>query len=279
MSIERVPKVLSQDNKKLLLSKLEETGARNIVEDLRRSLLEGLDSSLLNDKEFMLRYLLLTAVLDQQAESESAKRTVRSIIQKYGYKFFMSPREYFDNIRDVIQLALGTYEPRVRVLRMKKEGITLLRIGGFMLAVNSLSLRFGGLFNYFKQYRTPYELLNRGILREPLLSGLLYEKAARLYVGWITHPQLVIRIYGESVPRNTIPMVVNGHIARVESESSLGVWYGVYVWLQDGKIVASHCTCIGYAFRKHCKHVEWVRNEASRRAGRGSSSLQEPPQR
>jgi len=68
-------------------------------------------------------------------------------------------------------------------------------------------------------------------------------------------------------------------LARVESESSPGVWYGVYVWLQDGKIVASHCTCIGYAFRKHCKHMEWVRNEASRRAGRGSSSLQEPPQR
>ncbi len=215
MPVERVPRVLSQDNKKLLLSKLEDIGARNIVEDLRRSLLEGLDSSLLNDKEFMLRYLLLTTVLDQQAESESARSTVRSIIQKYGYKFFMNPREYFDNIRDVIQLALGTYEPRVRVLRMKKEGITLLRIGGFMLAVNSLSLRFGGLFNYFRQYRTPYELLNRGILGEPLLSGLLYEKAARLYVGWITHPQLFIRIYGESVPRNTIPMVVNGHVTKV----------------------------------------------------------------
>jgi len=215
MPVERVPKVLSQDNKKLLLSKLEDIGARNIVEDLRRSLLEGLDSSLLNDKEFMLRYLLLTTVLDQQAESESARRTVRSITQKYGYKFFMNPREYFDNIRDAIQLALGTYEPRARVLRMKKEGITLLRIGGFMLAVNSLSLRFGGLLNYFRQYRTPYELLNRGILGEPLLSGLLYEKAARLYVGWITHPQLFIRIYGESVPRNTIPMVVNGHVAKV----------------------------------------------------------------
>jgi endonuclease III len=215
MPVERVHKVLSQDNKKLLLSKLEDIGARNIVEDLRRSLLEGLDSSLLNDKEFMLRYLLLTTVLDQQAESESARRTVRSIAQKYGYKFFMNPREYFDNIRDAIQLALGTYEPRARVLRMKKEGITLLRIGGFMLAVNSLSLRFGGLFSYFRQYRTPYELLNRGMLGEPLLSGLLYEKAARLYVGWITHPQLFIRIYGESVPRNTIPMVVNGHVTKV----------------------------------------------------------------
>jgi uncharacterized Zn finger protein len=30
--------------------------------------------------------------------------------------------------------------------------------------------------------------------------------------------------------------------------------------VRDGRIVAAHCTCPGYAFRKHCKHVERVRS-------------------
>jgi uncharacterized Zn finger protein len=54
-------------------------------------------------------------------------------------------------------------------------------------------------------------------------------------------------------------------LARVESESKPGVWYGVYLWLRDGKIVATYCTCPGYTFRRQCKHIEWVRNVVSNR--------------
>jgi uncharacterized Zn finger protein len=49
-------------------------------------------------------------------------------------------------------------------------------------------------------------------------------------------------------------------LARVESESRPGVWYGVYVWMRGGEVVAANCTCPGHTFRKHCKHVEWVRS-------------------
>ena len=49
-------------------------------------------------------------------------------------------------------------------------------------------------------------------------------------------------------------------LARVESESKPGVWYGVYVWMRGGEVVVAHCTCPGYTFRKHCKHVERVRS-------------------
>jgi len=49
-------------------------------------------------------------------------------------------------------------------------------------------------------------------------------------------------------------------LARVESESKPGVWYGVYLWVRGGEVVAAHCTCPGYTFRKHCKHVERVRS-------------------
>jgi uncharacterized Zn finger protein len=63
-------------------------------------------------------------------------------------------------------------------------------------------------------------------------------------------------------------------LARVKSESKPGVWYGVYLWMRDGRIVVAHCTCPGFVFRRQCKHVEWVRGEVLRRAGRiGSLQL------
>jgi len=215
MPIVKISNVLQIENKKLLLDMLEEIGSKNIIEDLKKTLLGVLSIELLNNKEFLTRYLLLAAILDQQAESESARQTVKRIFQNYGYGFFMSPQEYFNKIHEIVRFALNTYSPKARVIRMKKEGITFLRIGGFMLTVYNLSHRFGGLVEYFKRYENPITLLNKGILEEPLLSGLLYEKAARLYVGWITHPQLFVKIYGESIPRNSIPMVINGHVTKV----------------------------------------------------------------
>ena len=55
-------------------------------------------------------------------------------------------------------------------------------------------------------------------------------------------------------------------LARVESESNPGLYYGVYIWLRDGKIIASHCTCPGFVFKRQCKHVEWVKNIALNQA-------------
>jgi len=59
-------------------------------------------------------------------------------------------------------------------------------------------------------------------------------------------------------------------LARVESESNPGSWHGVYLWLKDGRVVASHCTCPGYTFRGECKHVRWVTNIALAALGRVS---------
>lgn len=215
MPTETVPNTLNSRGKLNLLNMLENIGSSNLANDLMNTLLNVLDPNLLNNQEFLLRYLLLAAVLDQQAESDSARQTVKEIFRKYGDSFFMQPSNYFSDIHSVLHLALEKYSPRSRVLRMKKEGITFHRIGGFLLAIHSISHRFGSLYGYFTRFKTPTTLLNKGILGEPLLSGLLYEKAARLYVGWITHPQLFVKIYGNSIPKDSIPMVVNGHVTKV----------------------------------------------------------------
>jgi Iron-sulfur binding domain of endonuclease III. len=222
-----IKRQLSNDERKELLRELERIGAENIRKDLESTLLwESPDlqdetkqklHELINDKEFLLRYFLLAAVLDQQAESETARKTARKLFEQYGYEFFMKPENYFDKIYEVIGFALKIYEPKTRVIRISKEGITFFRIGGFMLTVHNISNKYGGLYRYFSsKYDNPRALLNEGILGDSLLSGLLYEKAARLYVGWITHPMLYVKIFGDDERiRSSIPMVVNGHVTKV----------------------------------------------------------------
>jgi len=216
---------LSNDERKELLKELEKIGVENVRKDLESTLLWGSPDlrdetkqelrKLINDKEFLIRYLLLAAVLDQQAESETARETVRKLFEKYGYDFFMKPESYFNKIYEVIEFVSKIYEPKTRVIRISKEGITFFRIGGFMLTIHNISNKYGGLHSYFSKYNNPRALLN-GILSDPLLSGLLYEKAARLYVGWITHPMLYVKIFGDDERiRGSIPMVVNGHVTKV----------------------------------------------------------------
>jgi hypothetical protein len=221
MPIIQIQRVLAENEKRQLIEKLEEIGGSNIYKDIQETLLRGLAEEAVSNKEFLVRYLLLAAVLDQQADSESARRTVREIYSNYGIDFFLNPEKYLPHVNEVVELALKTYEPKVRVLRMKKVGITLLRVGGYMVSVHNLSLRYGSLLDYYRLFKNPRELLEKGILGETMLNGLLYEKASRLYVGWITHPLLPVRIYGEGVEKSKVPMVVDGHVAKVMARAGL----------------------------------------------------------
>jgi endonuclease III len=221
MSIIQIQRVLTQNEKRQLVEKLEEIGGSNIYKDIEESLLQGLAQEAISNKEFLVRYLLLAAILDQQADSESARRTVREIYSNYGVDFFLNPEKHLPHANEVVELALKTYKPKGRVLRMKKAGIILLRVGGYMVSVHNLSLRYGSLLDYYGLFKNPRELLEKGILRETMLNGLLYEKASRLYVGWITHPLLPVRVYGEGVEKSKLPMVVDGHVAKVMARAGL----------------------------------------------------------
>lgn len=200
-----------------LLEMLEEIGRRRLKDDLYNSLLYILSTEDLNDKEFLSRYLLLAAILDQQAESDSARRLALEIYRGYGRDFFLHPQRYIADFDPIMNLAINLYQPKTRVLRIKKEGMVLLRLGGFLLAMLSIERRYGGSINYLKRSGSPKELL-QAILNNPYLSGLLYEKAARMYVGWISHPKLYIALFGNISP-SSIPMVINGHVCKVLSRA------------------------------------------------------------
>jgi hypothetical protein len=63
----KIPYVLQSNERKLLLDMLEKIGSRSFAEDLKKTLLGILSHDLLNNKEFLARYFLLAAILDQQA--------------------------------------------------------------------------------------------------------------------------------------------------------------------------------------------------------------------
>jgi hypothetical protein len=89
------------------------------------------------------------------AESNTARQALKRIVQVYGVDFFMNPQKYFDKIREVLDTVLSVYKPRARVIRMKSEGVALLRVGGFLLTVHNISLRFKGLYQYFTKFKSP----------------------------------------------------------------------------------------------------------------------------
>jgi len=214
----KVSRPLPLHDKQRLLSLLEVFGRTNFNPYMQSSLLYPLPLSLLQDREFLARYLLLSAILDQQADSASARTTVIKIYKNYGTKFFLNPNDYVADLYSVIRFASQHYVPKARVMRMKKEGFLLLRIGGFMLSLINITKLYGGLLQYFSQAPSPKGLLNQ-VLNDTLLKGLLYEKAARMYVGWISHPDLWINISSGKWKAYEIPMAVNGHVCKVLARS------------------------------------------------------------
>lgn len=214
----RVSKTLSFHEKQSLLKILEDFGNAKFNSYMQESLLYPLSPHLLKDKEFLSRYLLFSAILDQQADSASARTTVIQIYNNCGTNFFLNPSNYLTKLYDVIRLASRHYIPKARVMRMKTEGFLLLRIGGFLLSLTNIVGQYGSLLQYFGQAPSPRDLLNL-ILNDVLLKGLLYEKAARMYTGWISHPNLWINISSGKWKVYEIPMAINGHVCKVLARS------------------------------------------------------------
>jgi len=208
--------LLSAPQKQLLLQQLEAHGQSQMQVEWQHMLQRLLPSDSHNG-EFLARYLLLTAVLDQQADSISARETVTNLYHTYGSTFFLSPQNYLNQMHNLIRFTKSFYKPKTPVLGIRNEGITLLRIGGYLLSLLNISQAYSSLLNFLSQSSSPIQLL-RHILADDLLGGLLYDRAARLYTGWISHPTLVNLSKGKWHV-STIPMVVNGHVCKVFSRS------------------------------------------------------------
>jgi len=209
-----IQKRLSYTQKITLLKLLESVGNQNIIPYMNRNLLYPISTELLQNKEFLSRYLLLAATLDQQADSASARMTVIQLYDNYGSDFFLKPRFYIDNLHAVLSIVRAHYKPKTRVIRLKHEAIGFLRVGGYLLSLINITKLYGGLLPYFSRCNSPQNLLDT-LLADPFINGILYEKATRMYVGWLSHPNLWINVSNGKWKASSLPMVVNGHVCKV----------------------------------------------------------------
>jgi hypothetical protein len=204
----------------------EKTEMVKILEHVGRALqplelahiLNNLPKEIVSDKEKLTSFLLLTAFLDQQAESPSARKTAIDIYKIFGDDLFFKPQSCLVQINKLVPLkqeykvspAIGRVLPRF--------GWFVLRVGGFltyemMLNKTNLSEKLG-------QCKTPKEAATF-LHSNPLVESILRGKAVRMYISWIGHPDLEIDVSNSKWDRSLFEMPVDGHVGKIFSRTGL----------------------------------------------------------
>lgn len=212
-----VGKKASVAEKQKLIGILEKVG--RILQPLELSqIISGLAEDIKNDKEKLVRFLLLTSFLDQQAESPSARKTAIKIYETFGNDLFSNPKSCLMRIDKLTPLkseyrispAIGRVLPRF--------GWFVLRVGGFLIYEMML-----GEINLSKELGncgTPKEAINF-LYRNPLVESILREKAVRMYISWIGHPGLGIDVSNGKWHTSLFEMPVDGHVGKIFSRTGL----------------------------------------------------------
>jgi hypothetical protein len=120
-------------------------------------IINSLPKELVVDKEKLIRFLLLTAFLDQQAESPPARSTAIKIHQIFGDDLFSKPQECLLQINKLVTIkdeykispAIGRVLPRFSWF--------VLSVGGFL--TYEMMLNRSKLSEKFAECKTPKEAI------------------------------------------------------------------------------------------------------------------------
>lgn len=80
---EKIRKKASVEDLSLLLRKVEDIGYKTQIKNFKTSILNKFPSNIIMDREYLTRVLLLTAILDQQAESPTARDSAVFICETF----------------------------------------------------------------------------------------------------------------------------------------------------------------------------------------------------
>jgi len=174
-------------------------------------IINNLPKELLSDKEKLTRFLLLTAFLDQQAESPSARKTAINIYKIFGDDLFFKPQNCIVKLDRLVPLkeeykvspAIGRVLPRF--------GWFVLRVGGFL--IYEMTLDKVSLSEKLSQCKTPRDA-TAFLQTNPVVESILREKATRMYVSWIGHPDLGIDVSDGKWNKSLFEMPVDGHVGK-----------------------------------------------------------------
>jgi len=204
----------------------DKTQIIRILENVGRALqplelaqiINSLPKDVVLDEEKLTRFLLLTAFLDQQAESPSARRTTIKIYNVFGDDLFFKPQQCLIQINKLATLkdeykispAIGRVLPRF--------GWFVLRVGGFL--TYEMMLNKDRLSEKLDQCKTPREAIAL-LQSNPLVESILREKAVRMYISWIGHPNLGIDVSNGKWDKSLFEMPVDGHVGKIFSRTGL----------------------------------------------------------
>lgn len=198
---------------KSMLALLEKVG-----KILQIELLKAFPKEIVDDKEKTARFLLLVAILDQQAESPSARVTATNIYKTFGNNLFTNPQNVLRRMDKLVPLkedykispAIGRVLPRF--------GWMVLRVGAFL--IYEISLNSKKLSAILGECASPNEALN--LLRSnPVLEAVLRDKASRLFISWIGHPAFGMDISIGKWKLADFKMPADGPVGKVFSRTGM----------------------------------------------------------
>jgi len=203
----------------LMLDMMQTVGMKKQPTDFQHSVLGGIPREVVENREYITRFLLLTAILDQQAKSPSARRTARFIYEKFGESLFNAPQEVMLNFESLTPLK-NIYKTQVAFTAIPRFGFVTLRVGGFLIYEMKLNREGRMLCRELSNCESPKEACEY-LYSSELLKSILREKALRMYSSWVGHPDLGIDISEGWWNRLDFPMIVNGHVGRVFSRTGI----------------------------------------------------------
>lgn len=217
MATSPVGDTASPEEIKLMISELEKIGSVLLPLDLK-TIFNTLSEEVILSKERLSRFLLLVAILDQQAESPTARKTALKIYEMFGNDLFETPKKVLLDL-DRLESIKGEYKISPAIGRvLPRFGWFVLRVGGFL--IYELILDRKNLSEELGKCESPKEALNF-LYSSPLLRSILREKAARMYLSWVGHPDLGIDISNGRWDRKSFEMPVNGHVGKVFSRTGM----------------------------------------------------------
>jgi len=212
-----VGKVASHSDTEAMLSILESVGMRIQPLELKE-IMNQLPKELISDREKLTRFLLLVAFLDQQAESPTARSTAVKIHELFGDDLFYRPKKIITCLDKLVHLkdcykispAIGRVIPRF--------GWFVLRVGGFL--IYEMMLNKTRLSEKLGECENPAEAINF-LHSNPVVKSILRDKAARMYISWVGHPELGIDVSDGAWDTSSFLMPVDGHVGKVFSRTGM----------------------------------------------------------
>ena len=204
----------SESDKKAMLDILERVGKKIQPLELKETF-KNIPNEIKSDKEKLSRFLLLTAILDQQAKSPTARSTAIEILNILGDDLFNNPKSSLLQLNKLYAIKDGY---KISSMRIPRFGFFVLRVGGFL--IYEMMLNNNSLVEKLREASTPRDAINF-LHSNKLLESILRDKAAYMYISWVGHPDLGIDISEGKWDKSSFLMPVDGHVGKIFSRTGI----------------------------------------------------------